>query len=263
MAYDLIAKWNRDPATDIRSDALPTAVQSLPEAECIGLPTGAKAIYSSFLAPAVRRDLDIAVTGFLQATRESKPEGLIAYMRERGQSVNRKYRKFMERALLKRGMTDVEKLSDEEVYVAGIASSKLGSDTHWRGLVANSSCRQFWDGKHVPLNRMRFDENSAPGTPPGQLEQAAFLMRILHGNSSNRCNFISDTGSLQDAHRDDPEVLLCDLQLIIELDESYSRVKAAYLLRFWFNPRVKKWQPEALMGFATDPHKLALPSVMF
>src|SRR5687768_912137 len=47
MAYDLIAKWNRDPVIDLDSDELSAAVESLPEADCILLPEGAITIGSA------------------------------------------------------------------------------------------------------------------------------------------------------------------------------------------------------------------------
>jgi hypothetical protein len=206
--------------------------------------------------------LNAAVTGLLRAYKVGTPEALISYMRERGKTVNPKWRKFSEKALQKQGIAEPEKMSDEEQYGAMWTTFKL--DPHWSGVAVESSCRQFWNGKKVPLKGLQFfNTNAVPGVPPGQLEQAAFLDTLFRGTASPRHNFTSTMGSMEDAHRDDAEVLLCDVQLVIELDEAYSRRKAAFLFRFWFNPSLKKWQPQTMLGFATDPEKLSLPNFSF
>ncbi len=261
LAYDLIEKWNREPAIALGSEDLPSAVESLPEAGCIGLPSGAVAIESRSLPASVKQDLDTAVIGLLQAYRDGKPDSVINYMRGRGQTISGNFRKFVERALLNRGVADPEKLSDEDQYRA--MWTTFQSNAHWSGLVADSSCRQFWDGKKVLPARLRFDINSAPNTPPGQLEQAAYLFRLLRGTSTPRHNFVSTAGSLQDSHRDDPSVLLCDVQLVIELDDSFSRVKVPYLIRFWFNNALEKWRPVAMECFTASPEGGRLPSLQF
>jgi hypothetical protein len=262
MAYDQIAKWNRDSAISLDSEGLQSAVESMPGANCIGLPSGAVAINSASLELPVRQDLNAAVIGLLRAYKVGTPEALISYMRERGKTVNPKWRRFSEKALPKGGIAEPEKMSDEEQYRASWTTFKL--NPHWSGLAVESSCRQFWNGKNVLVKRLQFfDSNAAPGVPPGQLEQAAFLQTLFRGTSRPRHSFTSTTGSMEDSHRDDDEVFLCDVQLVIELDETYSRLKAAYLFRYWFNPRLKKWQPQTMMGFATDPEKLSLPVLGF
>jgi hypothetical protein len=119
--------------------------------------------------------------------------------------------------LLKKGVSEPDKLSDEDQYRTMWTTFK--TNAHWSGLVVEASCRQFWDAKNIALKNTGFDINSAPDAAPGQLEQAAYLFRLFRGTASGRHNFVSDAGSFQESHKDDPQFLLCDVQLIIEFDE--------------------------------------------
>jgi hypothetical protein len=49
------------------------------------------------------------------------------------------------------------------------------------------------------------------------------------------------------------EVKCCDVQLVIELDESFSWEKAPYLFRFWYNDALQKWQPIDKLRFNSNP----------
>ena len=252
MAYDLIAKWKRDPVINLESDELPSAVESLPEAGCIGLPDGAIAMESAALSTSVKRDLDTAVTGLLQAYREGTSDALIKYMRGRGKVVGQDQGNRIERILASQGVKELEKLTDEDVYRTMWTTFK--PNAHWSGLVADSSCRQFWDGKNVLFNRVgNFNQNLVTGQPLGQMEQADYLVNLLRGVQSSGHNFVSTTGSLEDAHKSDAKVLLCDVQLVMELDESFSHAKVPYLIRFWFNEALQKWQPVDMLAFTPSP----------
>ena len=262
MAYDLIAKWNRDPVIKLASDELPAAVESLPEADCILLPEGAIAINSATLSEPVKRDLDTALTALLQAYRHQTSDAVIEYMLGRGKVVDPDQRKRMERALVKKGIKELEKLSDEDVYRT--MCTTFQANAHWSGLVADSSCRQFWDGKKVPLNRVgSFNQNFVVGAQTKPMEQADYLVHLLRGTSSGPHNFVSTTGSLEEAHENDAEVLLCDVQLVVELDEALSRAKMPYLIRFWFNEAQEKWQPVAMISFNSSPKGGPHPSAPF
>ena len=262
MAYDLIEKWNRDPVINLNSDELPAAVESLPETDCILLPEGASAINSATLPEQVKRDLDTALTALLQAYRHQTSDAVIEYMLGRGKVVDPDQRKRMERALVKKGIKELEKLSDEDVYRT--MCTTFQANAHWSGLVADSSCRQFWDGKKVPLNRVgSFSQSFVSGPPAKPMDQTEYLTHLLRGTLSGPHNFVSTNGSLEDAHRTDAQVLLCDLQLVIELDESFSRAKAPYLIRFWFNSALQKWQPETKISFSSTPKGGPLPFVPF
>jgi hypothetical protein len=252
MAYDLIAKWNRDPVIKLDSDELRFAVESLPEADGILLPEGAITLSSATLSEPVKQDLDSAVTGLLQSYRHATPEAVIKYMSGRGKVVDPNLRKRMGRALAKQGIDDLEKLTDEDVYRTMWTTFK--ASPHWSGLVADSSCRQFWNGNKVVFNLVQgFKQNFTFGVLPEQMEQAEYLVHLLRGTSSGPHNFVSTKGSLEDGHKSGAEVLLCDVQLIIELDESFSREKAPYLFRFWFNDALGKWQPIDKLRFNSNP----------
>jgi hypothetical protein len=178
-------------------------------------------------------------------------------MRGRSETIDHEWRAFSEKWRRKKGKLNLEKLSDEEFY-------RLISkpEPHWRGLVVESSCRQLWDGKNVPQKALRFDTSMIdPSTAPS--EQALYLLRLFRGTSSRRTSFASTSGSLQESHQIDSQVLLCDVQLVIELDETFSHAKAPYLLRLWFNPAVEKWQLVELVGFSSEPNKLSLPEVFY
>jgi hypothetical protein len=226
----------------------------------------------------VRRDLDSAVTGLLQAYRDATPDAVIKYMSDRGKIVDPGLRKRVEQAARRRAerakrkgveptevqepAIELEKLTDEGVYRRIWNESK--SNAHWSGLVADSSCRQFWDGKNVPFNRVRsLNQNFVTGALTKPMEQADYLVHLLRGVMSGQHNFVSTAGSLEDAHTSGAQVLLCDVQLIIELDESFSHDKIPYLVRFWFNDSLQKWQPISKLCFTSSPKGGRLPSMPF
>jgi hypothetical protein len=258
LAYDLIAQWKRAAVIKLDSQELDAAIERLPEAGCIDLPDGGIALNSSDVPRHVKQDLDAALTGFLRATGVGTPDALIDYMRGRGEVVDPKPRAGWQKGLSKSGVANLEKLSDEQLYRAMRTTFNL--IPHWSGLAPEPSCRQLWDAKQVSTKSLKFDaSNLDPNTPPA--EQAEYLLRLFKGTSSGLTNFVSTSGSLQDSRKSDKQVLLCDVQLIIEFDEAFSHAKSAYLFRLWFNPAVEKWQPVDLIGFASEPDKLALPHV--
>jgi hypothetical protein len=257
LAYDLIARWKRAAVIKLDSDELAAAIESLPEAGCIDLPDGAVALSSSDVPRHVKQDLDAAVTGFLRATGVGTSDALIEYMRSRGEIVDPKRRIGWQKSLTKRGVKTPDKLSDEELY-----RSVFKAEPHWSGLVAESSCRQLWDGNSMPNKSLHFDVSTLdPNTPPR--EQATYFLYLFKGTSRSRTSFASTSGSLQESLGNDKQVLLCDVQLIIEFDEAFSHAKSAYLFRLWFNPAVEKWQPVELIGFASQPDKMLLPQVFY
>jgi hypothetical protein len=217
---------------------------------------------SAALSRSVKRDLDTAVTGLLQAYREGTPEALIKYMRARGKVVGQDNSNRMERLLAKQGLKDLEKLTDEDVYRT--MWTTFERKAHWSGLVADSSCRQVWDGKNVLFSKVAYvGQSFTTGGPLKPMEQAEYLFNLLRGTQSSGHNFVSTTGSLDDAHKSDAKVLLCDVQLVIELDESFSHAKVPYLIRFWFNEALQKWQPVDMLGFTPSPKGGRLPSIQF
>ena len=262
LAYDLIATWNSNPTLALTSNELEAQIRSLPDNGCVQLPNGAIPVAIDSLPTQVRSDLDTAITGLLRAYVIGGPNPMINYMRERGQKLNPAIRKAIETSLSKRGVPNSAALSDEDLYRRMWIT--FAGNSHWSGVVIKSSCRQSWDGKNVPLAGLkRFDINSSEDTSSAELEQAAYLFRIFHGDDSPRHSFISTTGSLEEATKKHERLLLCDTQLIIELDESQFHVKAAYLVRFWFNNRLQKWQPVTIKGFSSEPTRNALPLIMF
>jgi hypothetical protein len=262
MAYDLIEKWNRDPVIGLESGDLPSAVESLPEADCILLPEGAVTIASAKLPPEVKRDLDAALAGLLQAYREATPDAVIKYMSDRGKFVDPNLRKRMERPFRKQGIDELEKLTDEDIYRTMSTTFKVNA--HWRGLLANSSCRQFWDGKNDVFNRVEtFNTTFITGALTKEIVQADYLLHLFRGTMSGSRNFVTTAGSLKAAYDNDARVLLCDVQLVVELDESFKHAKVPYLIRFWLNDVLQKWQPIELMCFNSSPKGGPLPSAPF
>jgi hypothetical protein len=257
MAYDLIAQWNRAAVVKLDSDELAAAVESMPASGCIDLPDGAVAIDVGKVPQKVKADLDAAITGFLRTTIAKNADSLIAYMRGRSEIVDPRRRTGWEKGLSKVGATNLEKFNAEELY-----RLIFKPEPHWRGLVADSSCRQLWDGKKAPQKTGHFDLGAVdPKILPS--EQAQYLSHLFRGTSRARTSFASTAGSLQESLKNDAQVLLCDVQLVIELDKAFASAKAAYLLRLWFNPAVEKWQLVELVGFVSEPGTSAMPPIYY
>lgn len=262
LASTLVAQWNKNPATNLKSPQLPATVKALRHADCIRLPSAALPLDLRSLPDVAQQDLEAALAQFLQAYAAADPEAVLDFHRQRRQIVNPQLRPVMERTLSKRGVPEPSRLSDEDLFRSLWTSTK--TSPHWSGLVTAASGLQVWNGRDLPFDRLQaFEVNSVVETPPEELDQASYLFRLFRGNSSPRNHFVSVSGSLTDALAEGKDVLLCDAQFIIQFDDSLAHKRAAYLIRFWWNDRLEKWQPLTLNGFAIQPHAISLPSILF
>lgn len=257
-ASKLITEWNEAEVTSLQSEDLAKAVQVISSKNCRKMPKGAAAIDRGSLSPYQDADLNSAIIGLLKAYGASNPIAVIDYMRDRGKSFDSRLQPVLKKTLSRRGQSDLEGMSDSDLYIRLWKTLKIQSQ--WSGVVASESCVQLWDGNNIAADQItQFDWNEA--TNPGAMETE--LKGVFRGIETLRHHFDTVKGSLEKQLIGDRPVLLADVRLIIEFNESKFNEKAAYLCRFWFNSNADKWQPIVLLGFASHPGSISLPELMF
>lgn len=255
IAARLAAEWNQGRVTSLKSTDLPAAVCGMRSEGCLRVSTSAPAIHRSDLRADQSADLDTAITGLLTAFGKVDPAAVLGYVHERGEQFDDTLEQLLKKQLLRRGQTDLDGISGDELFTRWWKILKINGQ--WRGLVADSSCLQIWDGKLLSFEQITNFDTEDPTSP------AAVLFGIFRGSSTHRHHFVPTKGSLADALKNDRLVLLVDVKLIIEFDKKKPKEKAAYLCRFWFNPSAGKWQPISLIGFASHPEEISLPDIIF
>jgi hypothetical protein len=251
----LMSAWAATTSVPLLSDDLPEAVRAISwdGFPLVNQPTGL--LNKRDLNPAQRDDLDTALAGFLRAYAESDPKRVIEYMRERGLELDARLRPNYEAALKRKGASDFESLSNEDLYAQ--FWNVNGYRTGWHALKMEPSARQVWNGHGLPLDAV-FSLAGVTGT----VTPVSDLFKEISSVMTFERHFRSREGSIENDSQQ-PQMLLCDARLILEYDETLSHATAAYLVRFWFNQTAMKWQPIALVAFGSGGERPFIPLFPF
>jgi len=256
-----ISEWNSFEPLRLDSPKLDAAIAGMRADDCLALEAGAEPIPIANISPRQLDDLNLAIVGLLRAYATGSPEPVIEYMKDRGERFDRAMRGWIESKMKKKVAGDFAAFSDDELYAQ--FWRVLNCNSHWQGLVVESSCRQIWDGRkadskavgHFSLNDP--DRESPPPSPASQ------IYRIMRGSSGIAHYFAPTEGSIADALGGDDAVLFADVKIIIVYDERFYHQRAPQLCRFWYNRSCEKWQPICLMAFSAHPDRTEAPTFMF
>lgn len=247
-AESLMREWNRGISVELSSPTLRERVADIPKGGCLGLTAKAVEIPPKQISDEALSDLQDAVAGLLRAYSTSQPEQVIQYMAERGKTVDPSLKRSFTRSIQKRQEGSVADLSLEDLYITDWKLQNL--NPHWKGLIVASCCEVFFDGRDVPyvdLTSFNTDYVTNSGAVASQLvDTMSTLFTFRH-------SFVPTQGDLQADLASGMQVLCADVLLIIELDKTVFGVKKPYLVRFWHNSEVNKWQPLCLVGFGSHP----------
>lgn len=256
---DVIAAWRAGAVVPLTSGEaeLEKAVSQFQDASLETVSTSFPPTKSVDLTVEQSSDLANAIIGFLFAYHSNDPSKVFSYMQQQGKRLDSESRKALTRGVSKKSKRDVSQLSDEEFYVEAWNQFKIHS--HWYGLVAEESTWQTWDGNGMSVEEIRQIETDPLSNP---LSTAAVLSRLFRGDSTSRHNFIPAIGSLEQELTTTEPVILVDMTLIIQLDQSLANERVAYITRFWFNRTAGKWQPISFIGIPWSPTINAMPSIL-
>lgn len=132
-------------------------------------------------------------------------------------------------------------------------------NSHWHSLAAEECTWQPWNGSGMAVDEIRQIETDPLSNP---LSTAAVLSQLFQGSSVAQPNFIPAKGSLGKELKTSEPVLLADVKLVIQLDQSLNNERVAYIVRFWFNRTAKQWQPIAFVGIPWSPTINAMPMIL-
>ena len=202
-------------------------------------------------------DLANAIVEFLAAYHSNDPAKIFSYMKARGQRLDDERRKALTRGVAKKSTRDLSQLSDSEFYIEAWNQYKMNS--HWHGLVAKECTWQSWDGSGLAVDEVRQIETDPLSNP---LSTAAVLSKLFQGNLISQSSFVPARGSLEDELTKSEPVILADVTLVIQLDQSLNHERVAYVVRLWFNHAANRWQPIAFVGIPWSPTINAMPMIL-
>lgn len=262
---EVIAAWKAGEATPLKPVGLENDSAALRDVIKLLANAGLTTVSTVFPPKADVRltakqaaDLELAILGLVVAYRDNEPADVLAYMRERGEKLERSRRERMEAGISKSRQRDLSALSDDEFYVK--AWTLFHCDPHWHGLVASESRWQTWDGRGTSTEEIRRIELDPLNNP---LSDAAILSQLFRGDVTSQHNFAPMEGSLDEELGGDEAVVLADVKLIVQLDQTLANERVAYIVRFWFNRAAGKWQPIALAGIPWSPNGNMMPNFLF
>ena len=234
----LLSDWNSKLAVRIDSEAFPAAVGQIPFGQCFSVPAGGTHVDTRDVIPEQRSDLNLAAVGLLRAYGRNDPNAVIGYMRERGMKMDPSIRAPIEEFLHKRGYSAFESLSDEKIYALLWKAKQC--NTRWQSVVTTASCWRVWDASSFSV-RTLYDE--FPNTSE--------LMSIFQGMMGQSSFFIAVNGGINEASEASEHILVADGQFIVQFDAEMFNENAAYIVRFWYNGHMQKWQPFRLVRIST------------
>ena len=209
------------------------------------------------LTAAQSSDLANAIVEFLLAYHSNDPLRVFSYMETRGEKLDDERRNLLARGVARRSTRDLSQLSASEFYVEAWKHFKMNS--HWHGLAGEECTWQPWNGRGMAVDEIRQIETDPLSNP---LSTAAVLSQLFQGNSVSQPNFIPAKGSLAEELTTSEPVILADVTLVIQLDQSLNDERVAYIVRFWFNRTAKQWQPIAFVGIPWSPTINAMPMIL-
>lgn len=220
--------------TSLHELASPTA-----QGECFKVPNEATRLALNDLPSAQQDDLDRAVSGLVKAYAADSPDAVLEYMAARGKRLSNDRMKQYRSLLVEADgleLSLVDSLSDEDVYRQSWTSSQARS--HWQELVSGATCWSIWKSTAADLSELR-----------NPMSLADELFEVFQKVRSWTHNFTSDAEDTVAT-----PILVADFRLLIQHDSDLKGERAPYLVRFWYNPALDRWQPIVLARIATFPN---------
>jgi hypothetical protein len=239
LKAERLIQWNSQAAASMASPELQSVVAGIYDRHCGTVPPGGSPVDGAVLSTEQRDDLIAATVGFLKSYSGGDPGEFLAYMGSRRQELSGPRVRQIRTLLSEEGgrtEQEVNRLSDQDTYK--VLWQLLKVNSHWDAIVAESCCIRVFDSGSLSVDNLR---------DTGAL--AKDENRVWHSMRSISPNFTPiNQQTLEAAYNGaQKSVLVADATIIVQHDAALLKQKAPYLVRLWFNPACKQWQPMLLV----------------
>ena len=224
-----VLEWESLDSTslDISEDELLVIVSGIPDGNCPSSESITESTINTLTSEA-KRDLFLAITGLLQCYYRASPSALFQYMEDRGEKID------LEKAKSIREAIDADQHSSAEKLEAMTDETLLATfwewnqcDPHWSSVVEEACSICIW--------RTNLPEQTDSIT-------LGRLNKNLFENETNYSHLFRPDKNIADIAKSQA-ILLADVLIVIEHDESRGLERSPYYIRFWYSPFRKAWQP--------------------
>jgi hypothetical protein len=241
--------WAAQKVIRFGSQEFDDAVTELPTNDCIPSPPGAESFAFRELSQQQQTDLSSALRGLLLTFADYSPDALVSYMKERGETLDGQATSGMKKILVREhGFAEslLSSMSAQETLL--LFWDRADLQTHWEGLLADSSCVRLWRIANVnPMTDKALRETL------GQTDRD-----IWQGYARHRHIFVGNR-SVDDVLREHGTVLCADVKVSVKHDAAHRGEVAPYHFRFCYDPLDEKWHPVdmvRMVTFADAPRKI-------
>jgi len=253
-----VSKWYAHDAVRIDAAEFVQAVKKMQANPSLMIPPGAVALSPESFSTEELQDLDLAVSGLMQAFSSSGPDSNFAYFESRDEKLGLEHRQGLEKFLKRTDSSNLEELTDRDFLLRYWHLSKLKNV--WAAFVPEASGWAIWDGKKVLSSRTIHLVSDRAHLPTSEDEA---LLVSLQAMRTVRHLFSPQHGTLEQAMVSEKTIPVCEVKLMIEYDPEWSESRAVYLCRFWLNRTAGKWQPLSLHCYSDHRFPKSFPSLLF
>jgi|GEM_PF-6688456 len=227
--------WAKSNLVSLADANLDQVLRELESESCLTLPEQATPIEFADLSEPAQQDLLHAIAGLCRAYLEDTGRSVVEYMHSRGESFAPERAKAWRSGLQSKGRA-LPAANDEFALAEAIYQSyPMGA--HWESLRPAGSCWRLYT-----VAEYSSDQVESIGSEEVDAWQ---------GVASSRHAFAPQT-TWQEELRRNEELVLCDLKLVIDHDQSLRGVTVPYYFRFWWSESDNRWHPVTVAHIPND-----------
>lgn len=242
LKEEMLLAWNTADVTSINTLSHLFLERGKPETPCFSIPPQGHAVDVRDLSEEQRIDLDEAVVGLIKAMAADSGEAILKYMESRRKVFSPESAAGWRRTLVEHynfELSSVDVMSDSAVFLA--SRGAVGNASHWSEVAVKESCCTVWTSSTISAKELR---------DPSTLSKALF--EVFQGYRSWSDNFVSaGSNQLENVSARHEETLIADARVLVEHDAGHLHQRAPYLVRLWYHPDHRRWQPIALLRIDT------------
>ncbi len=233
-----VLEWESLPATPLDSsmENLAEVIANFPDGPCSGEQSSSGVpLYQ--LSQQIKADLFIAVGGLLQCCQRSTPEAVFTYMETRGEQIDPKKASLLKDAIVEEQYTEAATLdSMDNKGLFALIWDWNRTDPKWSAVVEGTGSVCVWRCRSL---------DRADAATLGRANKKLFE------NETNYLHLFRPKQTFEDVCKS-RAVLVADVMVVIEHDDTRARDRSPYYIRFWYSPARSAWQPLQLKLVASE-----------
>lgn len=248
---ETLSKWESLSVTPFTesTENLANALRKYASRECVDLPPKWLVPFDD-LSPPQQDDLLKTAAELLNCYSKSDGGELVKYMQTRNENLVPKLKLAAIESLVTSQVveqTEAENLSDLEIIQKAWTNEHC--NTGWQAIAH--------DGGHLCIWRCK-------GCDPKSMQTLGTTdNRVFHAQAVST-HLFEPKFSFTQAHEDPEGVLLADIKVLIQHDDTFKKERSPYFIRFWFSTDDQLWHPFHLVHVRVTPPARSNPvNIMF